>query len=69
MSCKDCCDIRNIALDAFCLYMCNRKPPRKTCTSLGTCDKYDEFNRLLHAKFRESKCCDPNLTDVFEGVK
>lgn len=52
MSCKECCDMRNIALDAFCMFMCHGKPPRKTCTSLGTCDKYDEFNRLLAAGVR-----------------
>lgn len=55
MSCKECCDIRNIALDAFCEFMCHQKPPRKTCTSLGTCDQYDEFNRLLAAGVRDNK--------------
>ena len=56
MNCKECCDIRNIALDAFCEFMCHQKPPRKTCTSLGTCDQYDEFNRLLAASFLKNLC-------------
>lgn len=55
MSCKECCDIRNIALDAFCMYMCHGKPPRKTCTSLGTCVGYDVFNHLLADGVRENE--------------
>lgn len=54
MSCKVCYDMRNIALDAFCMFMCHEKPPRKTCTSLGTCDQYDEFNRLLVVGIKEN---------------
>ena len=53
MSSKESNNIQNIALDAFCMCICHGKPPRKTCTSLGTCDKYDEFNSLLAADFRE----------------
>lgn len=35
------------AKEAFCKATCNGNPPRSTCTSLGTCDSYDEFCRLI----------------------
>lgn len=31
------------AKEAFCKAMCQGKPPRSTCTSLGTCKEYDNF--------------------------
>ena len=36
--------------DAFCIAMCHGKPPRSTCTSLGTCKRYDEFIKLLNKR-------------------
>ena len=31
------------AKEGFCKAMCQGKPPRNTCTSLGTCKEYDDF--------------------------
>lgn len=31
----------------FCKAVCNGKPPRSTCTSLGTCKQYDEFIKAI----------------------
>ena len=31
------------AKEGFCKAMCQGKPPRSTCTSLGTCKEYDDF--------------------------
>ena len=35
------------AKEAFCKATCNGHPPRRTCTSLGTCKEYDNFVKLL----------------------
>lgn len=35
------------ACEAFCKVECNGKPPRSTCTSLGTCMKHDEFRKVM----------------------
>lgn len=35
------------AKEAFCKVRCNGKPPRDTCTSLGTCDEYDDFCKTI----------------------
>lgn len=35
------------AKEAFCKASCNGHPPRSTCTSLGTCDKYDNFIKYM----------------------
>ena len=34
----------------FCKAVCNGKPPRSTCTSLGTCKQYDEFIKAMKGK-------------------
>lgn len=31
------------AKEGFCKAMCQGKPPRSTCTSLGMCKEYDNF--------------------------
>ena len=33
--------------EAFCKAMCEGNPPRDTCTSLGTCKKYDNFIKYM----------------------
>lgn len=38
---------REKAREAFCLATCKGKLHRSTCTSLGTCDEYDEFCRII----------------------
>ena len=38
------------AKEAFCKAMCNGKPPRSTCTSLGTCEKYDNFIKFMRGE-------------------
>ena len=35
------------AKEAFCKATCNGKPPRSTCTSLGTCKEHDNFVKFL----------------------
>ena len=35
------------AKEAFCKAACNGLPPRNTCTSLGTCKKYDNFVKYM----------------------
>lgn len=35
------------ACETFCKVKCNDKPPRSTCTSLGTCFEHDEFRKAL----------------------
>lgn len=35
------------ACEVFCKIRCKGKPPRSTCTSLGTCKEYDEFKKAL----------------------
>jgi hypothetical protein len=35
------------ACETFCKIRCNDKPPRSTCTSLGTCFEHDEFRKTL----------------------
>ena len=35
------------ACKTFCKVRCNGKPPRDTCTSLGTCDEYDDFCKTI----------------------
>ena len=35
------------AKEYFCKAVCNGHPPRSTCTSLGTCKKYDNFVKYL----------------------
>ena len=35
------------AKKAFCKAMCQGHPPRSTCTSLGTCKKYDNFIKYM----------------------
>lgn len=35
------------AKEAFCKVRCKGKPPRSTCTSLGTCIEYDEFKKAI----------------------
>ena len=40
----------NNACEAFCKVKCNGKPPRSTCTSLGTCKEYDNFLKSLQNK-------------------
>ncbi len=35
------------AKEGFCKAMCQGKPPRSTCTSLGTCKEYDEFIKAM----------------------
>lgn len=35
------------ACEAYCKVSCCGKPPRKTCLSLGTCDAYDRFKKIL----------------------
>ena len=37
----------NKACESFCKVECNGKPPHSTCTSLGTCKKYDDFRKVL----------------------
>ena len=37
----------NNVCDAFCKVRCKGKPPRSTCTSLGTCIEYDEFKKAI----------------------
>lgn len=32
---------------AFCKAVCNGCPPRSTCTSLGTCERYDNFIKYM----------------------
>lgn len=38
------------ACEIFCKMRCNDKPPRSTCTSLGTCGEHDEFRKALKGK-------------------
>jgi len=38
------------ACEAFCKVRCNGKPPRSTCTSLGTCLEHDEFRKALEQR-------------------
>lgn len=35
------------AAEAFCKATCNGEPPQSTCTSLGTCKKYDNFVKFI----------------------
>jgi hypothetical protein len=35
------------ACDAFCKVRCKGKPPRNTCTSLGTCREHDDFKKTM----------------------
>jgi hypothetical protein len=35
------------ACEMFCKIRCNGKPPRSTCTSLGTCCEHDNFRKSL----------------------
>ena len=35
------------ACDAFCKVRCKGKPPRSTCTSLGTCREYDDIKNYM----------------------
>lgn len=35
------------ACEAFCKVSCCGKPPQETCLSLGTCDDYDRFKKML----------------------
>ena len=35
------------AKEAFCKATCKGHPPRSTCTSLGTCNEYDNFVKSL----------------------
>ena len=35
------------ACEAFCKIECNGYPPRSTCTSLGTCERYDNFYKAM----------------------
>ena len=35
------------ACDAFCKVRCKGKPPRSTCTSLGTCREYDDIKDYM----------------------
>lgn len=35
------------AKEAFCKAVCNGRPPRSTCTSLGTCKEYDNFVKYM----------------------
>lgn len=38
---------REKAREAFCLATCKGELHRSTCTSLGTCDEYDEFCKII----------------------
>ena len=38
---------REKAKEAFCLATCKGKLHRSTCTSLGTCNEYDEFCAII----------------------
>lgn len=38
------------AKEDFCKASCNGHPPRSTCTSLGTCEKYDNFVKFLRGE-------------------
>jgi len=42
------------ACKTFCKVRCNGKPPRDTCTSLGTCKEYDNFVKFMERK--KMKC-------------
>ena len=35
------------ACEVFCKMMCDNRPPRSTCTSLGTCLACDKFRKVL----------------------
>lgn len=35
------------ACECFCKVRCKGKPPRSTCTSLGTCREYDDFRKTI----------------------
>lgn len=35
------------ACETFCKVRCNGKPPRSTCTSLGTCSEHDDFRKAM----------------------
>ena len=43
------------ACDAFCKVRCKGKPPRSTCTSLGTCREYDDFKKYVEERLKERK--------------
>lgn len=38
------------AKEGFCKAMCQGKPPRSTCTSLGTCKEYDDFVNYMEGE-------------------
>lgn len=38
---------REKAREAFCLATCKGNLHRSTCTSLGTCNEYDEFCKII----------------------
>lgn len=38
------------ACEAFCKIECGGHPPRSTCTSLGTCSKYDDFKKAMQGE-------------------